>query len=274
MRPEHRLCLGDLCVNPNAASPPSPASAARPKSPGASDLARGSAAGSDVDFLSRPGNVAAMLLAMIAATLVSLSAAAVAQGNTRQTRSLFCSSELGDPDRPRGFVRLEVDRAHRPLQRTLALWDREYRASWKFGTRDFDARRPPAELEVHAIKLSRDTQFPVTAILRFDGATIWRATFDRPTTNVVVPSDRRTNTPVSLHPGVEIVTGPGEVPSLFGVRNAEVVLLSAEGSPIATRPLPMPDWSGVENRVSEAFALVEDERRRRRCKPDIIVTAS
>jgi hypothetical protein len=215
-----------------------------------------------------------MLLPMIAAALASLSAAAVAQDSTRETESLFCSHALESPDRPRGFARLEVNRAHRLLQRRLSLWDKEYGATWEFGTRNFDPARPPAELEVHAIKLSRDTQFPVSAALRFDGTTVWRATFARPTTNLVVPSDRRTNTPLSLHPGVAIVTGPGEVPSLFGVRDAEVVLHSAEGSVVATQPLPMPDWSEIENRVSKAFALAENERRRRPCKPDIIVTAS
>jgi hypothetical protein len=213
-----------------------------------------------------------MLLPTLVASLLNFPLE-LAQVERRYTRSRFCEREVRGPDQTRAFARLEVDRRHRPLQRTLFLSGREWVATWEFSER-FDLAQPLAELRPPVRPLPSDTQFPVTATVRFDGTAVWRLEFDRPNTTVIVPADPKAGTPGSLHPGVDLSASTRGLPSLFRVRTVEIVLQSAQGFEIDSQQVKMPEWTPLESQLSEAFAFVEDEWRRRRCRPHVIVSAS
>jgi hypothetical protein len=210
---------------------------------------------------------------LLAALSVLLSrSAAVAQAQT-QTKSRYCSRETREADQS-WWVTLEVDKRHRPLSRTLQLRGSGYSATWNFPTEHFEAARPLVEFEDHhVVPLSKDAQLPVTATVRYDDRTMWRGEFSNSNIYLVDRAIGSKGRP-SLRPGLSLAIGSGELPSLFGVARLEVVFQAANGSELARHVLPMPDWSKLKSHFVKAFKAVEDERRRRRCQPHVIISAS
>lgn len=197
---------------------------------------------------------------------------ASSQGSVTETETLFCERTLLE-GRPRAWITIEVDRSHQPIKRALRVFSRSYSATWTSPTAHFDAARPLHSLEIGAIALPTGSSFPVTADLRFDGETVWRRVFARPTARIVQFS-APPPAPASDFPDIAIEMSSGEVPSLFGVSRAEIVITSEDGSTLTTHHLPMIDWATLESRVVRAFAELEYQRLRRGCRPHFIVGQS
>ena len=211
--------------------------------------------------------------------ILSLALLAAAPGpggpaTVEQTPTLFCSRALqvaGGAKRAEAVA--EVGRDHRPLHRTLEVQGRDYLALWRFSGARFDSRRALERLELRRIALPRGTLFPVVAEVRFDGRTVLRSQVAQATSDMIrVPADGGP-LPEPL-PGISVRSAAGAVPTLFGVRHAELVVTAADGSQAARRTLDLPDWERLRGEAGGAFAAIERERRTGGCQPHSITSTS
>ena len=216
-----------------------------------------------------------MLEALFAAALFGAPAAAL-QAHISHSETLFCTRELrrGDP-RAWGVAQIETDRRHRPLRRTLLVFRREYRAAWVYPTERFDSARTLRSWKSERSSCREGRRFRFGPRSGSTARPSWEREFARPTDTVlVVPaSPLPTGVVPPFLPGVTIRVGDGELPSLFAVSRADVVITSIGGSEVTTRDLPMLDWANLQIQAAEAFASLEGERRRGQCRPNEIVTA-
>lgn len=147
--------------------------------------------------------------------------------------------------------------------------ERDLSITWAFSTATFDISITPAEVELGAVELPLDTEYPVTAIVEFDGREVWRHVFERPTTNIMIvaPSTARPRPTPFFQPGVEITLRSGKLPSLLGVRNANLLVTSSDREVRVARTHEFPDWTLIQAEATRVAAKIEADRLGKRCRP-------
>lgn len=168
-----------------------------------------------------------------------------------------------------GSGSLAVDWSHRPMGRTLRLGESGLWITWAFPTATFDISIPPDELKLPTVELPLDTQFPVTAVVQFDGTEVWRHEFQRPTSAVMVVP--RPSVPprskLFFQPGVDITIRPRELPSLLGVRQANLLVTSSDHKVRLVQSRQLPDWMMIQAEATRVAAELEADRLGGKCRP-------
>ena len=201
--------------------------------------------------------------------ILALASSEATQADSSPPRFLYCYRELRLGRPPFGSASLVVDRSHRPVSRFLKVGGRGLRITWAFSTSTFDISITPEQLELGTVELPLGTEFPVTASVEFDGREVWRHVFERPTSSVMViaPPAAQPRPRAFFQPGVDLTIRSRELPSLLGVRNANLLVTSSDREVRVARTHELPDWTLIQTEATRVAAELEADRVGGRCRP-------
>lgn len=195
--------------------------------------------------------------------LAALTVLIASQTISTPSKTLFCEQRLGDGrDKFSGLAQLETDKEHRTLSSVLRIYGPGYEAEWNAAIQVQNVSLSPASVEIEAWPLPKNTSFPISVEVTFDGASAGKYIFKYANVRIV---NTATGVPPFSHFSAVTLPKPLNIHLPWQFEKIGLVTTDSRGVVIDRRTLDAPDWQAFSTFANTSFPDLERQRLRKKC---------